>query len=211
MAEPGESRPANGTLRCGGILLAAGASIRMGQPKQLIPIAGQPLVVRAVEAMLATPLWPIVVVVGAHAEKIRPLLARYPVLTIENPAWSEGMASSLRTGIATVQQFSRGVDAALIALCDQPAFSAHAVEMLLDAARRSQADVVASHYNNRLGSPVIFRRNRFGALIALTGDEGGRALLNDAAHPAVAVDLPELGLDLDRPEDLAAWEQRTAR
>ena len=86
----------NQPLRFGAIILAAGASTRMGSPKQLLPLNGRPLLTGVVEAALAAKVWPVVVVLGAHAEKIRPLLARHPVLIAENPAWAEGMASSLR-------------------------------------------------------------------------------------------------------------------
>jgi len=93
--------------RFGAVILAAGGSSRMGRPKPLLEIGGRPLVACAAEAALAAAVWPVVVVLGAHAEKIRPALARLPVLPIENPAWSEGMASSLRAGLAALRQFSR--------------------------------------------------------------------------------------------------------
>ena len=79
------------------------------------------------EAALAAPVWPVVVVVGANSTAIRPVLAHLPVLIVENSAWSEGMASSIREGIGALRQFSRAVDAAILALCDQPAFSAETV------------------------------------------------------------------------------------
>src|SRR5688572_2416154 len=75
------------TYRFGAVILAAGASVRMGTLKQLLPIQGQPLLVRAVEAALASDAWPVVVVLGAQAEAIRPALARLPVLIADNPAW----------------------------------------------------------------------------------------------------------------------------
>ena len=109
------------SFRFGAVILAAGETARMGTPKQLLPVDGQPLLVRAIEAALASAAWPVVVVLGAHEEKIRPWLARLPVLVAENPAWTEGMASSIRVGVTTLQQFSRVLDAALVALCDQPA------------------------------------------------------------------------------------------
>ena len=87
----------------GAIVLAAGASSRMGAPKQLLPIDGVPLLARTVEVLLATPVWPVVVVLGANADAMRPLLARYPVLIADNPAWPEGMASSIRAGITTLR------------------------------------------------------------------------------------------------------------
>jgi molybdenum cofactor cytidylyltransferase len=185
------------------VILAAGESTRMGTPKQLLLVDGQPLLLRVVAAALASPAWPVVVVLGAHAEKIRPLLARQPVLLADNPAWPEGMASSLRVGVATLQQFSRQLDAALVALCDQPAFSADTIRQLVGAQRRTGRSIVAARYAGRHGAPALFLRENFSALTALTGEEGARALLNGDPARVAAVDLPALALDLDTPEDVA--------
>lgn len=188
--------------RCGLVILAAGASRRMGSPKQLIEIDGRPLLVRAIEAALAAPVWPVVVVLGANAVAIRPVIGHLPVLVIENPAWSEGMASSIREGVATLRQFSRTLDAAVLALCDQPGFSAATVESLLAAHRATGRGIVAARYSGRLGAPALFAREHFAALTALTGEEGARDLLNADPARVAAVELPELARDLDTPADL---------
>jgi CTP:molybdopterin cytidylyltransferase MocA len=191
-------------LRFGIVVLAAGASTRMGEPKQLLPFSGRPLLVRAVEAALASSAWPVVVVLGAHAQQIRPLLARFPVLVAENPAWAEGMASSLRTGIATLPQFSRSLHGALVALCDQPAFSAGVVDQLVARQRATGRSIVATRYHGRNGAPALFLRGHFPTLTTLTGEEGARALLNAASDEIASVDLPALATDLDTPADYAA-------
>lgn len=193
-------------LRVGAIILAAGASTRMGEPKQLLTVTGAPLVIRAVKAALASHVWPVVVVLGAHAEKIRPHLARYPVLVAENPAWIEGMASSLRTGIATLQQFSRSLNAAVVALCDQPAFSAEIINRLITAQNETGRSIVASHYNGRNGAPALFLREHFAALATLTGEAGARDLLNASPERIATVDAPEMAIDLDTPADYAPYK-----
>lgn len=190
--------------RFGCILLAAGGSRRMGEPKQLLQYGGKSLLVRAAEAALASPAWPVVVVLGAEAERIRPVLARLPVLAVENPAWSEGMASSIRTGIGALQQFSRRIDGALIALCDQPAFSAAVIGKLLKAQEETGRTIVAARYAGREGAPALFLREHFPALAALTGEEGARTLMVEKAAEAAGVDCPELGMDVDTPADYAA-------
>lgn len=200
-----ERQPATGApFRFGAVILAAGASSRMGTPKQLLVLEGRPLLVRAVEAALASPAWPVVVVLGANAEAIRPLLARLPVLVTENPAWSEGMAASIRAGVTTLRQFSRALDAAVIALCDQPAFSADTIAQLVAAHHATGRGIVAARYAGRNGAPALFRREHFPTLTALTGEEGARALLNGDANQVAGVDLPQLALDLDTPADFAA-------
>jgi molybdenum cofactor cytidylyltransferase len=181
----------------------------MGTPKQLLPVEGQALILRAVAAALASPAWPVIVVLGAHAEKIRPVLARQPVLIAENAAWAEGMAASLRTGITTLRQFSRGLDAAVVALCDQPAFSAGIIAQLVAAQRSSGRSIVAARYQGRHGAPALFLQEHFPALAALTGEEGARRLLNDDPSRVTAVDLPELGVDLDTPADYASLQKQS--
>jgi CTP:molybdopterin cytidylyltransferase MocA len=197
-----EKSSAPAELRCGLVILAAGASRRMGSPKQLIELDGKPLIVRAAEAALAAQVWPVVVVLGAHAAAIRPVLAHLPVLIVENSAWSEGMASSIREGISAIRQFSRGIDAAILALCDQPAFSAETVARLLQGHRTTGRGIVAARYDGRLGAPALFTREHFAALAALTGEEGARDLINGDPVRVATVDLPELAHDLDTPADL---------
>ncbi len=193
-------------FRFGVVVLAAGASTRMGQPKQLLPVEGQPLLVRAAEAALESAAWPVIVVVGANHELIRPVLARLPVLIAHNPDWSEGMASSIRRGVETLRQFSRATDALVVALCDQPAFSAATIRQLCERQQHTRAAIVAAQYSGRRGAPALFLRSQFSALAALHGENGARPLL---AGPEVAtVDLPELAQDLDTPEEYAAFTQR---
>ena len=192
------------TFRFGAVILAAGPSTRMGTPKQLLDFGGKPLLVRAIEAALASPAWPVVVVLGAHAERIRPTLAKLPILVTENPEWAEGMAASIRAGVTTLRQFSRSLDAALIALCDQPAFSADTIAQLVAAQQATGRSIVAARYSGRQGAPALFLREHFPTLVALTGEEGARALLNGSTGQVAAVDLPALALDLDTPSDYAA-------
>ncbi len=192
------------SFRVGAILLAAGASTRMGEPKQLMLLDGRPLVVRAAECLLATETWPVVVVLGANAGAIRPVLARLPVLVTDNPAWAEGMASSLRAGIAALQQFSRAIDGAIVALCDQPGLSPEVVRQLIAMQRASGRGMVAAHYGGRNGAPALFLRGHFAALASLTGEQGARTLLNRHPELVATVDVPELAVDLDTPEDFAA-------
>lgn len=196
------------SLRFGAVILAAGASSRMGSPKQLLLLDGQPLVVRAATAALDAGAWPVVVVLGAHAEKIRPVLARLPVLIVENSSWPEGMAASIRTGITTLTQFSRRLDAALVALCDQPAFTAAVIAQLLAAQHSTGRSIVAARYASRHGAPALLLREHFPALVALTGEAGARDLLNGSPDRIAAVDLPALAHDLDTPADYAAATTR---
>lgn len=197
--------PSSKTEQTACVILAAGASRRLGHAKQIAMVGGRTLLQNVVDAALATPsLWPVVVVLGAHAEEIKPTLVRHPVLIVENPAWEEGLASSLRAGLQTALTFSRQLDAVIFTLCDQPELRADVLTSLL--ARRSETgrSVVAASYGGHPGAPALLQRRHFGALAHLTGDEGARKLiLSLPAEDVELVDHPALSLDVDTPEDLA--------
>ncbi|MCF3651195.1 nucleotidyltransferase family protein [Synoicihabitans lomoniglobus] len=190
---------------CACVILAAGGSRRLGQPKQLVTIDGRALIIHTVETALAVPdLWPVVVVLGGAADRVRPLLAKYPVLVTDNPAWEEGVASSLRAGLTTVNEFSRQIGSVLFTLCDQPALSSPALQALWAVRRQTGKSVVAASYGGHPGAPALIDRKHFGALAHLTGDEGARRLIKSLPPDQLGlVERPELALDIDTPEDLA--------
>lgn len=196
----------NGDPAWAGVILAAGASTRMGRPKQLLEIGGQPLVARAAAAALGAGLWPVVVVLGSRGEAVRPALARLPVLCVDNPAWTEGMASSIRAGVSALTGYSRALPGALLALCDQPALSAEIIGRLRAAAAAAPGGIAAARYGGHVGAPACFGARHFSALKALTGEVGARQLLENLASSVAAIDLPELAADLDTPEDVARFQ-----
>lgn len=198
-------------LRLGAVILAAGASTRLGRPKQLLEVDGRPLVARAAEAALAAGASPVVVVLGANAELIRPALQGLDVGLVLNQDWAEGMASSVQAGLHALGQITLRLDAVLLTVCDQPAFSAEVVQRLVAALQASSRGIVAARYASRPAVPAVFRREHFFALARLKGDQGARALLQEKPEDIVAVDLPELALDLDTPEDLIKWQGREPR
>lgn len=192
-------------LRFGAVILAAGPSTRMGSPKQLLTLGGRPLAARTAEIALESPAWPVVVVLGAEQERIRPTLARLPVLVVDNPAWSEGMASSIRAGVNALRQFSRALEGALVAVCDQPALTAASITRLAGALEEPGKTVAAARYGGRCGVPALFLSRHFAALASLSGEEGAKSILSSHPGEVAPVDLPELAADLDAPEDYAKW------
>ena len=132
-------------LRVGAVILAAGASVRLGRPKQLLEIDGQPLVVRAAEAALGAGAAPVVVVLGANAEQIRPVLRGVDVGLVLNQDWNDGMASSVRAGLHALGQITLRLDAVLLAVCDQPAFDARAARRLVESLDRKSTRLNSSH------------------------------------------------------------------
>jgi molybdenum cofactor cytidylyltransferase len=197
----------NERLAC--ILLAAGASRRLGRPKQLVRHRGRPLLLVAAEAARrALPLSPLVVVLGAEAPRMRLVLERARLRTdaIVNPQWSEGMAGSLRAGLAAL---GRTVRAALVLTVDQPLVDAAALARLVAAWRRRPGVPAAARYDGRPGVPAVLPRRYWRALKSLGGDEGARALLRGGAGVTL-VDMPEAALDVDTPADLRRLASRAS-
>ena len=197
--------PLPSPAKIGAVILAAGASQRLGQPKQLVSVSGKPMLARTIEAALAIPrLWPVVVVLGARAEQIRPVVVPHPVLIVENAAWAEGMASSLRLGLTTVEAFQHHIPAVLFTLCDQPGLTPATLHELVETYDRSHASLVAARYDGHLGAPALLRREHFAHLHQLVGDEGARQLFARVPSEQIAsIERPELAFDLDTPGDLA--------
>jgi CTP:molybdopterin cytidylyltransferase MocA len=189
--------------RVGCAILAAGASRRLGRPKQLVRVDGVSLVRRTALAASASSCEQVVVILGAYGDEVATSLQGLAVQTLLNPAWEEGIASSVRAaaGWAAAQRF----DALLICSCDQVRIStAHLDQLLLANARG--ADKVASLYDDQRGVPAVFGRAWYRDLGALTGDRGAGKLLADAAVQAVA--WPAGAFDLDTADDLSRFADR---
>ncbi len=193
----------------GAIVLAAGGSTRMGQPKQLLEVGGRAMIARAVDAVLASGAFPVAVVVGADPDKVLAPVAGRTIVAVRNPEWREGLSSSIRAGLAALLSAEPALDAVLVAPCDQPALSAESIARLAEA-HRSTGMIAAARYAGRNGAPAIFGRAHFAALASLSGDEGARRMLNSESGPVTAVEMPELGTDLDTPSDYEAWTGRRA-
>jgi CTP:molybdopterin cytidylyltransferase MocA len=186
--------------RCALLLLAAGGSRRLGEPKQLVIVDGEPLIRRVVRTALAAQLRPTVVVLGARASQIRAHLEGQPVTVVENLQWNEGMASSIRKGVTAALAEAPEIDGIVVMLADQPQLTTKHLAALLGAQRESGRDIVASDYGDHLGPPAYFGRRHFPALLELRGDAGARALFGIFDPLAVAVPH-DVSADLDTPED----------
>ena len=185
---------------CALILLAAGASTRMGRPKQLLLINGKPLLRHVVDAALAEPMSPIIVVLGANAAEIAPCLGGLPVHIIVNEDWAEGMSSSIRRGLEALAQSAPSADRVIFALADQPDLPRGHLAQLIETQRSTGKSIIASECAGVRGPPVLFTASYFPALLALHGDAGARALLQSHAADVAPVPLAS-ARDLDTPSD----------
>lgn len=185
---------------CALILLAAGESRRMGRPKQLLPVGDRPLVRHVTEIARSAPVSPVIVVLGAHAAEIAPSLDGLSVQVVVNTRWPEGMGSSLRAGMQALAARQPQLDGVIVALADQPDFSAAHLASLIAAHRTTGKPIVASVADGVLRPPVFFSAAWFSRLHELHGDTGARALLQ--AHPAAVATVPlDAPADLDTPAD----------
>jgi molybdenum cofactor cytidylyltransferase len=183
------------------IVLAAGASTRMGTPKQLLLYQGRSFVRHAVEVALASVCQPIVVVLGANAQRIKPEINHLPIQIVENQQWSEGMSSSIRVGIKTLNAVNPDLEAVAITLCDQPLISSQLINQLVEAYCLTGKPIVASEYAGTLGVPALFSRALFSELMALKTTEGAKQIIGKHLHEVVGVPFPDGAIDIDTPKD----------
>ncbi|MBC7260726.1 MAG: putative selenium-dependent hydroxylase accessory protein YqeC, partial [Chloroflexi bacterium] len=185
--------------RVSAVVLAAGASKRFGVPKQLLPFAGKTMIEHVLEAVMATSVDEVVVVLGYAADQIMkhvPTTCRI----VLNREWEEGIGSSIRRGIKAVD---RRTEAALFVLADQPLISAEALEQILYAYYGTAKPIVASECYGKRGIPALFDRCLFPELEALQGDIGGRQIIARFPDQVVPVEVqsPEILWDVDTIAD----------
>jgi molybdenum cofactor cytidylyltransferase len=187
------------------VILAAGAATRMGAVKQLLPFRERSLLRHTTEEALASGCHPIVVVLGAHAERLKEEIRELPVRVAVNPRWPEGMGTSIRAGIEAVTTDPGGEEIAAVVLtvCDQPFFSAAIIHELIAAHQQSGSAIVAASYAGTRGVPALFSRSLFPELLALDGHEGARRVIQARSDETVSVSFPGGAFDMDTPDDYA--------
>jgi molybdenum cofactor cytidylyltransferase len=192
------------------LILAAGASTRMGANKLLIEgDDGRALVAGVADAAIEAGLNPVVVVTGHDADSVRAVLAGCPVRFVHNQQYKDGLASSLKTGIATLPDTT---DGALICLGDMPDVTAqHMARIVAAFDPEKGAAVCVPTRQGKRGNPVLFGRRYFAEMMTLSGDVGARGLI--AAHKNFVIEVPmdddAVLTDMDTAEDLAAYRNRT--
>lgn len=196
-------------LRCAAVVLAAGASTRLGQPKQLLRIDGESLLRRTARLAVEAGGSPVVVVLGFKADDMRAELDSLPVAAVLNPGWPEGMGASLRAGMEAIRASDPQPQAVLVLVCDQPRLTAGHLRSLLSRHSGTQGKVAitASVYAGRAGVPAVFSAGLFPQLLLSSGDRGAKDLIRAHAGAVQGIPWPEGELDLDRPEDLSTIER----
>lgn len=181
------------------IVLAAGRAQRFGACKQLVQLNGKPLLQHALDALRASNVDDIIVVLGAHADEIKREIHFERERVIVNADYADGMSTSIQAGLRAID-----ADAALIVLGDQPFVSPRTIDLLIDEHRRTRAGFVIPTHEGRRGNPVLVDRSLFAELMKLRGDVGCRAIFADYAAAIVSIETDDRGIltDIDTPDDL---------
>jgi molybdenum cofactor cytidylyltransferase len=192
--------------RLSGVLLAAGASRRLGRPKQLLVWQGETLVRRIARAALEAGVDELIVVVGAERDAVVAALAGLEVRVVENERWPEGIGASIATGARAASGA-----AVLLLLADQPGVDAALLAELI-AAMEAGHERVACAYGGVIGVPALFSAaSDLAALRELSGERGARELLRRAETAVLAIPAEQAGHDIDDEADWRRWQEERPR
>jgi xanthine/CO dehydrogenase XdhC/CoxF family maturation factor/CTP:molybdopterin cytidylyltransferase MocA len=185
------------------IILAAGASTRMGRPKQLLTYGGRTFLRNAAEMAVASGCRPIIAVLGAYEDQLQREIGGLPVQSVVNERWAEGLGSSIRVGVEALEHGDRegAAEAVVLMLCDQPFVTDVVINNLVTAYRSSGKGIIASEYGGTMGVPALFGREYFAKLAALGGAAGAQQIIAAHASDIVRVPFPNGTTDIDTPED----------
>lgn len=204
MPTSGESLSAIEDEKLAVVILAAGGSTRMqGHVKQLLPWRGKTLVEYIIEIAQRSRADETLVVLGAHADVVRPVVEKTGARIIVNVEWETGQASSIRAGLKAL---APNIAAVIFVNADQPLLTSAVIDALIARYRETGASIIASVFAGRCGNPALFARAHFGELYALQGEQGGRALFK---YPMLTVEFEDAkwGMDIDTWEDYLRAQQ----
>ena len=191
--------------KIGVILLAAGSSSRMGEPKQLLKIRDESLVRLLTKQATGSLGNTTVVVVGHNAEEVKASIKDLPVEVVLNSHPENGMGSSIKLGISFLKE--NNFSAGLIITCDQPLLTSSHINKLIAAYQEKQNPIVASSYSNSIGVPALFDKKIFEQLLMIDDQQGAKKVLLERRSELFEIEFPEGNIDLDTPEDYRSYLQ----
>lgn len=184
------------------LLLAAGSSSRLGHPKQLVQINGQPLLQKMAETSLATGCCPVVIVLGAYFEKIKPVVEKLPIHILENKNWESGMGSTISCGMNFLNNNYPDLKAVVLLVCDQYYLAEKNITELIRVFEKTNQKIIASKYGKTVGVPALFSKQLFSDLLKLNGPSGAKKIIQKYAEELAIIEFSEGVFDLDTEEDL---------
>ena len=189
---------------CGIVILAAGASTRLGKPKQLLQYHGKTLLNHAVNEAINAKADAVVVILGKNADLFKNEIDNEKVRVAINKNWEEGMASSVRLGLDTLLKIKPYMDAVIFMVCDQPYISSLILNELITAQQKTTKQIVTCNYGETIGPPALFHKKYFRELAKLKGDVGARNIIQQNMNDVTTVLFPEGKIDIDSEEDYEA-------
>ncbi|GAB2951772.1 nucleotidyltransferase family protein [Hymenobacter coalescens] len=180
------------------VLLAAGASTRMGQPKQLLPYEGRSLLRRAAETALQAGCTPVIIVTGALHAELAADVRGLPVQLVHNDVWEAGLGTSIGVGVQAVEEAAPEAAAVLVLLSDQPLVTPELLRQLMRGWQQSGLPV-ATAYADSVGVPAVFGRPVWPQLLALPAAAGAKPLLQRLGDELAVVPFPPAATDVDTP------------
>ena len=187
------------------LILAAGSSERLGQPKQLLTHTDNSLLHYTVSEALKTTK-KVIVVLGFHAEVIEEEMKNLPVKFLRNKEWKEGMASSIRCGLSFLLEEEPQLNALIIMVSDQPFVSAPLLYDILKKYQETKKQIVACSYKDTVGVPALFDRSLFDDLLHLSGQSGAKRIIAQYMNRVEAIAFPLGYIDIDTQEDYEAFK-----
>lgn len=181
------------------LIPAAGASQRLGQPKQLLPYKGKPLIQQVVNCALSLSPREVIVVTGANVQGVQVALRKSPVRLVHNSGWSTGMGGSIALGAEAVNQQSGGL---MIFLCDQWRIQLQDLHALVKAWQSDPGHIICAQAKAYRGPPVIFPASLFGELRKLKGENGAQSLLHAHEDRLRTITIENAAWDLDTKTQL---------
>lgn len=185
----------------GTIILAAGASTRLGRPKQLLLYNNKSLLQHAIDAAVTVSKQDTIVVLGANAELIQPQVKPAEAGVVINENWEEGMGSSIRTGLSALLQLNEKLDDVIIMLADQPFVNGDLLKNLQEKKRNTGKEIVACFYKEQPGVPALFGSKFFTELLSLQSAEGAKKLFFAFPESVATVPFPFGSIDIDTMQD----------
>ena len=186
---------------CGIIILAAGASTRLGKPKQLLQYRGKTLLAHAINEAVNSNADAVVVVLGKDANLFKKDIDERKIRVAINSSWEEGMASSLRLGMDTLLKDKPYIDAVIFMVCDQPHVLSSILNDLIITQQKTTKQIVTSNYGDSMGPPSLLHKKYFEELMKLSGDAGARKIIQKNMNDVATILFPEGNIDIDTEED----------
>lgn len=186
---------------CGVVLLAAGASSRLGRPKQLLMFQGKTLLDHAITSAKNSKAKNIVLVVGANEAAIIHSVITSGITVVKNENWEQGMSTSIIAGLQKIQMEEPAIESVIFMACDQPFVTAVLINKLIENYEQIQKPIVASSYGNSVGIPALFDKTIFAAIMTLTGDKGAKKIINQHPDLVHSIDFPLGNNDIDTLSD----------